>query len=172
MTKMGSPPVLVFDRPVMRSHACQAFHKPLFPAVLAGLLAIVLFAPPIAAQNNAVPVSADSPPQDISRSLKLRAPPANPPDWVLKTRKPAHETSYVPTGAAGRTEPAPAMSLDKLKELEKSLDTERARHDRLGGRKAGAGSKRTVAIGPVVKAKAVKRTCVLTCVTPIGTKKK
>ncbi len=122
------------------------------------------------AQNEFVPPAKDGPLGGLSRSLKFRHEPSTPPDWVVKTRRPDQE-GFIPTGAAARTEPAKPMSLEKLKEVERSLDAERARHDRLGRRNAVPSGK-TVAIGPVAKKKAAKRPCALTCASPLGTQRK
>ncbi len=143
---------------------------------LAAMTVIVAagFASLAAAQDQVdiVRVPSGDPLSTLSRGVKMRTDPGTPPDWVVKARKPGQETKFLPTGAAARTEPAPAMSLDRLKELEKSLDAERARHDKLGGRSPETRPGNTIALGPMPKKKAVKRACVLTCVTPINAKKK
>ena len=138
-----------------------------------GAFAILcVLAQPLAAQNDIVRAPSDNPLRELSRGLKMRHEPAPAPDWVVKTRKPEHETTFVPTGAAARTEPAPLMKLDRLKQLEQELDNERARHDRLSPRAAAPKARRTVAIGPNPKKKAAPRPCVLTCATPIGSARK
>ncbi len=142
---------------------------------VAGVLADSLgFLGRAAAQNQTetVRVPSGDPLSTISRGVKMRTDPGTPPDWVVKSRKPDQESKFLPTGAAARTEPAPVMSLDRLKELEKSLDAERARHDKLGGRAAAARPVNTIALGPMPKKKAAKRACVLTCATPINSRKK
>jgi hypothetical protein len=135
-----------------------------------GVLLSFLTAGGAVAQNELVPPAKDGPFSGLSRSLKFRHEPSTPPDWVVKTRRPDQE-SFMPTGAAARTEPAKPMSLEKLREVERSLDAERARHDRLGRRNAVPSGK-TVAIGPVAKKKAAKRPCALTCASPIGSQRK
>ncbi len=124
------------------------------------------------AQNDVIRAPADNPLRTISRTLKMSHEPAPPPDWVLKTRKPEGEVNYIPTGAAARKEPAPAMSVERLKEIERTLDAERARHDQLGRRTPAPKAQRTVAIGPMAKKKAAPRKCALTCTISVGGQKK
>lgn len=138
-------------------------------ATLGWLLIAVL---PAAAQNEMVRPPADNPMRTISRTLKLSAEPAPPPDWVTRTRRPDQDTKFLPTGAAARREPAPAMSLEKLREVERSLDAERARHDRIGRRAGQGASARSVAIAPLPKKKAARRDCALTCASPLGNQRK
>ncbi len=140
-------------------------------ALVAGLW-LLSAVQPVLAQTTPAQTPGGDPISSVARGLKLRTDPASPPDWVVNSRKPGQDTQFIPTGAAARTEPGPLHSLDKLKEIEKTLDTERARHDRLGRRKAAPPPKRSVAIAPIGKKTAAKRPCVLTCVTPIGGAKK
>jgi len=127
---------------------------------------------PVAAQNDVTLAPGDDPFRNVSRSFKLRADPAPPPDWVVKTRKPENENRFLPTGAAARTEPAPALKLDRVRDLERELDAERSRHDRLSGRAAAPAARRSVAMEPIRRKKAAKRDCVLTCASPIGSARK
>jgi hypothetical protein len=154
-------------RPVLR-----AARQTISSVILAGSVGLLPMLLPVAAQNNTVSQPVGDPVNAVARGLKMRAPPVITPDWVVKTRKPGQEAAFVPTGAAARTEPAAPMSLNKLKEVEKSLDAARERHDRLGARTAGPAARRSVAIAPLPKKKLAKRACVLTCVTPIGGRKK
>jgi hypothetical protein len=133
---------------------------------------VLMVCGPLAAQNDVVRAPGDDPFRNVSRSFKLRTDPATPPEWVVKTRKPENENRFLPTGAAARTEPAPAIKLDRIRELERELDSERARHDRLSGRSAAPAARRSVAMEPIRRKKAAKRDCALTCASPIGSARK
>lgn len=124
------------------------------------------------AQNDVVRAPNDNPLRNISRGLKMTTEPSPAPDWVVKTRPANGEYRPIPTGAAARTEPAPLIKQDRLKEIERDLDAARARHDRLSGRNAAPAAKRSVAMDPVARKKPARRDCALTCSSPIGTPRK
>lgn len=127
---------------------------------------------PAFAQNDVVRAPNDNPLRSLSRGLQMTTEPKEAPDWVVKTRQPDRDYKFIPTGAAARTEPAPALKPDRLKEIERDLDAARARHDRLSGRAAAPAAKRSVAMEPIVKKKGGRRDCALTCASPLGTPRK
>lgn len=124
------------------------------------------------AQNDVEQARKPDPFRDVSRSLKMRTTVPDAPDWVTRTRKPDSELNFIPTGAAGRREPAPLLTPDRLRQIEKDLDAARANHDRIGARTAAPPPRRSVAMDPIAKKKRAPRPCVLTCASPIGSTKK
>ena len=106
----------------------------------------------------------------ILQGPKLRTDPVEPTDWV-KARRPneLQEPVRVQPGA----EPArKLLTPDEIRKIEGQLDTARARHDHLSGRKPTRGKFASAAGEPTEKKKKTEVRCTLTCNASSGVQKK
>lgn len=105
--------------------------------------------------------------ETIMQGPRLTTTPPEAADWVRQSRG-APTAARAPQAAA----PAPARRLltaDEIRAREAALDSARARHDRIAGRKAQTGKVGSAAGKPqVATAEKRKAGCVMTCATPIG----
>lgn len=129
--------------------------------LLAFALALAIQSVPAAAQKGSDPIST------LFRGPGFTTTPAEPPEWVRKSRPSddkLYERRQIPAGQPDRA----AMSPGDVRRIESELNALRVRHDRAGGRTSAA-PPASAAADPRPKKEKSRPDCVLTCNIGLGT---
>ncbi len=103
--------------------------------------------------------------ETIMEGPRLTTTPPEAADWVRQTRRDPNAAR--PAGPTGPSRPL--LTPDEIRAREAALDSARARHDKIAGRKPPTGKLGSAAGKPEpAEPEKAKPGCVLTCATPIG----
>jgi hypothetical protein len=101
----------------------------------------------IACAQQAAP-AASGPIDALTKSLKFRADPVEPKDFVRDSRPSEDRLNFISTGSQRPQPPGKTMTADQVKAKQAELEAILARHDKVSGRKPAAARATTGAAKP------------------------